>query len=180
MDMGIEAKKKEKAERLKQWAKEKHDLCMYRMDHPESVKRQRHYRGSIYVCRIGENVGFEQGFSKDMAPRPVLVISSNYHNATSETVIVVPLSTKFKYTFKEGKKVPVIKAQYLLPKTKYPFLRDDSVAKIDKIREVDKSRLLNHIGNISPDDMKMIVRKLIWLVWTVNPVKKPNKKNRPF
>lgn len=164
MERNREEWKIRKSERLKRWAEEKHDLCMYRIDCHEEVRRKRNYRGCIYTCQIGENVGFEQGMPESWNPRPVLVLSSDFHNAGSETVVVAPLSTKFKWkVLEDGRRIPKIRAHYLLLKEKYPYLLEDSVVKLDKIREVDKVRLGRVIGKLMEEDMNRIVKRLIWL-----------------
>ena len=157
----MEKDKYVKTQRILGWTQTKHRLCMERIDHNQSIKRKRIYQGSIYTCNIGENIGFEQGMPPNGNPRPALVISSDFHNATSESVIIAPLSTKFRL---DNKKRPVIKAQYILYKKTYDFLRADSVVKIDKIREVDKIRLGNHIGDILQEDMNRIIKRLMKLV----------------
>jgi len=158
----VEKDKIKKGERLDRWAADKYQICMYRIDHEYHSYREIK-QGTIYTCDFGENIGYEQGRPLQGKIRPALVVSNNVHNKRSATVVVVPLSTKFKLIFKNDVQMPKMKSHYLLYKQNYPFLGDDSVVKTEKIREVDKVRLIAEMGNISDTDLHRILKKLEWL-----------------
>lgn len=161
----METDKIKKGERLDRWATDKYRICMHRIDHHETYNNMQIVQGAIYTCEFGENIGYEQGRPITENRRPALVISNNAHNRRSGTVVVVPLSTKIKrFTINDrGVKVPTIGSQYFLYKSRYPFLRDDSVVKVEKIREVDKVRLDALMGIIRKTDLNNILERLKWL-----------------
>jgi len=161
----VETDKIKKGERLDRWAADKYRICMHRIDHDETYSQRVISQGAIYTCEFGENIGYEQGRPINEKRRPALVISNNHHNRKSATVVVLPLSTKIKrFTITDnGVKKPVLSSQYFLYKSRYPFLSDDSVVKVDKIREVDKIRLDALMGNITKYDLNNILKRLEWL-----------------
>lgn len=160
----METDKVKKSERLLRWSADKFHICMHRIDHEETYNNMQIVQGAIYTCEFGENIGYEQGRPRLGNRRPALVISNNTHNRRSATVIVLPLSTKIKrFTISNQVKKPIIRSQYFLYKSRYPFLKDDSVVKVEKIREVDKVRLDALMGNITKTDLNNILMRLEWL-----------------
>lgn len=110
------------------------------------------YRGAIFDAELGEgNIGGEKNKT-----RPVLVISPNRLNK-GHTVVVVPLSTKFKLN-QNG--LPKYRNHYLLKQSNYSFLVQDSVIKFEDIRSIDVVRLRQLRGNISIDDMHRMEKNL--------------------
>lgn len=103
------------------------------------------YRGGIYDAELGEgNIGGEKNKT-----RPVLVVSPNHLNR-GNTVIVVPLSTKYKLG---NNGLPRYKNNFLLKTSTYSFLSGDSMVKFEDIRSVDVVRLRELRGNVSKEDM---------------------------
>ena len=102
-------------------------------------------RGEIYYADLDPVIGSEQG-----GIRPVLIIQNNTGNKYSQTVVVAPITSRL------GKhNIPThvrIKSAYL-PK--------DSIAMLEQIRTVDKSRIKECIGNLSTADMKLIEKALL-------------------
>lgn len=94
-----------------------------------------HYkRGSIYFADLRPVVGSEQG-----GIRPVLVVQNNVGNVYSPTIIIIPLTTKYK------KKLPT---HYELKKEKFNFLLEDSLVLTEQIKCIDKSRFKTYIGTL--------------------------------
>ena len=97
-------------------------------------------RGDIWMAdlRIGA-VGSEQG-----KIRPVLVVQNNIGNKHSPTVTVVPLTSRTKNN---------LPTHVILNE---PCLPSRSIALVEQIRTIDKSRLIRHIGRISESIMNQI------------------------
>ncbi len=97
-------------------------------------------RGDIWMAdlRIGA-VGSEQG-----EIRPVLVVQNNIGNKHSPTVTVVLLTSRTKNN---------LPTHVILNE---PCLPSRSIALVEQIRTIDKSRLIRHIGRISKSIMNQI------------------------
>ncbi|MDR1422439.1 MAG: type II toxin-antitoxin system PemK/MazF family toxin [Coriobacteriales bacterium] len=96
----------------------------------------------IWLCNIGENVGYENDGKGGRFTRPVLIVKA----FNRQTCFVVPLSTTPK-------------------RTVYHFVFDgntgkESVALLSQPRTVDASRLNRKIGMVSEQDFKVIKRCL--------------------
>ena len=88
-------------------------------------------RGDIFYANLDPVIGSE--ISKT---RPVLIISNDINNKYSNTVTVIPISSaksKNIYPFEVFLKASDIK------------LKNDSIAKVNQIRTIDKQRLINKI-----------------------------------
>lgn len=111
--------------------------------HPRGFKER-----EIWICNIGENIGFEEDGKGDNFVRPVLILKV----FNREFCHIVPLSKKnkggkFYYSFdgKTGK---------------------ESVAILSQTRSIDSSRLLRKIGMTSKEDfveIKKRIRKILGL-----------------
>lgn len=120
-----------------------------------SVPIKEIYRGGIFHAELGYgNIGGE----KDKT-RPVLVISPNRLNK-GNTVVVAPLSTKFK---RKQNGLPLYNNHYLLTKRKYPELDKDSVVKFEDIRSIDVVRLRDVVCNVDRQDMRRMKRNLLFM-----------------
>lgn len=109
-------------------------------------------RGGIFDCELGyANIGGEKNKT-----RPVLILSNNALNK-GNTVVVVPLSTKYPVDA-SGK--ALFQNHYILYKSQYPFLDKDSAVKFEDIRSVDVVRLRQLRGNITKLDMKQMLKNL--------------------
>lgn len=104
-------------------------------------------RGDVFYADLRPIVGSEQG-----GIRPVLVLQNNVGNKFSPTIIVVPLTTKPK------KCLPM---HHVINKGKYDFLLADSVALVEQIRSIDRSRFKEWIGSLSGWDVEQIYKKAI-------------------
>ena len=100
-------------------------------------------RGQIYMVDLSPVVGSEQG-----GVRPCVVIQNDIGNRFSPTVIVAAITGRTK------KSLPThapLKSTGLLK---------DSICLLEQIRTVDKSRLLDYVGEISKDEMDAIAQAL--------------------
>lgn len=112
-------------------------------------------RGGIFNVDLGSgNIGSEKN-----KIRPCVIISRNILN-NGDTAVIVPLTTKFPCNLNSGKKIPKYKNHYILNKSKYDFLRDDSCIKFEDIRSIDKVRIKELIGNLEDDDIKLLEKRL--------------------
>lgn len=75
--------------------------------------------------------------------RPGLIISSTLQNTILQTVVILPISTK-------PPEIPPLRLQLRMPNGKNSFVV------IPGIRQVNKSRLLETIGQTSPEVMKAV------------------------
>lgn len=115
-------------------------------------------RGGIFNVELGQgNIGGEKNKT-----RPCLVLSQNNLN-TGDTVVIIPLTTKFKTkTSPKGAIIPMYRNHYILKKSKYGFLKDDSCVKCEDIKSVDKIRIQDRLGNVDLKDLKLIKNRLLF------------------
>lgn len=107
------------------------------------MKRQINQR-DIYYCDFGDNDGSEQS-----GERPSLIISNDLGNVNSDTIIVLPITSKKK------KDLPI---HYILYKNVYPFFKDEeNTVLTEQIRCVSKKKLHKKMGQISVEDFNNIV-----------------------
>lgn len=155
----VDVKKSNKIAQLNNWSADKEVLATNFFDNEQTIKGIKVSKGEIYNCYIGENIGHEQSNN-----RPVLIVSSNFFNDRTSTVTIAPLSTNIvtKIVKKSGRNRRVLKfkSQYRLHKRKFPFLIEDSVVKLDQLKTVCKSRLINKIGELDSDTLNGIKTKL--------------------
>ena len=107
------------------------------------MKRQINRRDIDY-CDFGDNDGAEQS-----GERPSLIISNDLGNVNSDTIIVLPITSKKK------KDLPI---HYILYKDIYPFFKDEeNTVLTEQIRCVSKKKLHKKMGQISVEDFNNIV-----------------------
>ena len=104
------------------------------------------HRGQIYWVNLDPTIG-----SEIAKTRPAVIISNDIGNQYSDRVIVAPVSSHGTYKV-------------------YPFevrlnageggLPQASKVLLDQIRTVDKSRLGNNIGFLTPDRMEEVNRAI--------------------
>jgi mRNA interferase MazF len=90
-------------------------------------------RGEIYYADLDPIVGSEQGDT-----RPILVVQNNKGNKYSPTVVIAPITRKLK-------KAP-LPTHVLIPQSS--GLSFDSLALVEQIRTIDRSRFREYIGCI--------------------------------
>lgn len=107
------------------------------------MKRQINQR-DVYYCDFGDNDGSEQS-----GERPSLIISNDLGNVNSDTIIVLPITSKKK------KDLPI---HYILYKNTYPFFKDEeNTVLTEQVRCVSKKKLHKKMGQISVEDFNNIV-----------------------
>lgn len=98
-------------------------------------------RGDIYYADLNPAVGSEQG-----GRRPVIVIQNNLGNKYGPTVIVAVMTL--------SEKKPQLVTHVVIPKL--GRMRENSLALLEQMRTLDKSRLGEYIGHVEPDTMENI------------------------
>ncbi len=98
-------------------------------------------RGNIYWIRLDPIEGAEIGKT-----RPAVVISNDINNEFADTVTIIPITSKI------GKLYPF---EAFIPKGT-ANLSEDSKAKGNQIRTVDKKRIKDIIGTIPADILREI------------------------
>ena len=97
-------------------------------------------RFDVYLVSLDPSVGAEI-----QKTRPCLIISPDEMNAYVQTTIIAPMTTKVR---------------------NYPtrvscrFEGKDAHIVLDQLRTVDKTRLINHLGRISPATQKRVLNIL--------------------
>ncbi len=104
------------------------------------------YRGNVYLASLDPQKGSEQG-----GVRPVLVLQVDLLNRVGNTVVVVPFTTSLKRAGMPSS-VLVRQGEGGLPQ--------DSVALCHQIRVLDKSGLLDYLGSVSPQTIRLIGEKV--------------------
>ena len=90
-------------------------------------------RGEIYYADLSPSYGSEQG-----GLRPVLIIQNDVGNRHAPTTIIAPLTSRLT------KKPLPTHVEFTTT-----YLKDTSVALLEQIRTIDKSRLKQRMGWVS-------------------------------
>lgn len=104
-------------------------------------------RGELYYADLSPVVGSEQG-----GVRPVLVVQNDVGNKYSPTVIAVAITSKLTKA-KLPTHIEISAEEYGLCK--------DSVILMEQIRTIDKRRLKERIGQLSPTIMYKVEKALL-------------------
>lgn len=104
-------------------------------------------RGELYYADLSPVVGSEQG-----GVRPVLVVQNDVGNKYSPTVIAVAVTSKLTKA-KLPTHIELNAEEYGLTK--------DSVILMEQIRTIDKRRLKERIGQLSPAIMYKVEKALL-------------------
>ncbi len=104
-------------------------------------------RGELYLADLSPVMGSEQG-----GIRPVLVIQNDIGNKYSPTIIVSAITSRL-YKAKLPTHISLDANTYGLSK--------DSIILLEQIRTIDKLRLKEKIGELSPVKMKEVDRALL-------------------
>ncbi len=99
-------------------------------------------RGELYYADLSPVVGSEQG-----GIRPVLVVQNDVGNKYSPTVIAAAVTSKINKA-KLPTHIELNAIEYGLSK--------DSVVLLEQIRTLDKRRLKERIGELTPNKMIMV------------------------
>lgn len=104
-------------------------------------------RGELYYADLSPVIGSEQG-----GVRPVLVVQNDVGNKYSPTVIAVAVTSKLTKA-KLPTHIEISAEEYGLVK--------DSVILMEQIRTIDKRRLKERIGQLSPAIMYKVEKALL-------------------
>ncbi len=104
-------------------------------------------RGELYYADLSPVVGSEQG-----GIRPVLVVQNDIGNKHSPTIIVGAVTSKMTKA-----KLPT----HIELSSKTYGLSKDSVILLEQIRTIDKRRLKEKIGSLSPQMMHEVDNALL-------------------
>lgn len=137
-------KKQMKSLMLDSWSISKESIASNWIDATVIQKNLKLYQGEIYLCELGENIGYE--ISK---VRPVLIISDSRYSHQGQAVII-PLT----------KNTRPQRTHYILKKSKYSFLTYDSCVKSEQIRSVSSIRLIQKLGEVDPYDINNVKIRL--------------------
>lgn len=100
--------------------------------------------GDVYICSFGDCNGSVQS-----GTRPCVVVSNAKCCAHSNTIQVVPITSKVK---------PELLTHYMLYKSDYDkFSADANTVLCEQITTVDKSQLKGKICTLSPKDLYEII-----------------------
>ncbi len=103
-------------------------------------------RGDIYYADLSPVVGSEQG-----GVRPVLIVQNDVGNKYSPTVIAAAITSQ-----QEKSRLPT----HISVNGNTCGLSKDSVVLLEQVRTIDKQRLKERMGNLSPNDMNKINRAI--------------------
>lgn len=98
-------------------------------------------RGEIYMANLNPYKGSEQG-----GIRPVIILQNNIGNLYSPTLVVAPLTSRFKKKY--------IPTHFIIENV--GALKDDSLVLLEQIKTIDKCRIKNYVGTISKEEMKKL------------------------
>ena len=104
-------------------------------------------RGDLYSACLDPVVGSEQG-----GTRPVLVVQNDVGNRYSPTVIVLAVTGQINKT-----RLPT----HVAIEARGNGLMKDSVILAEQIRTLDKRRLRERIGTVSPETMEKVSQALL-------------------
>ena len=104
------------------------------------------HRGEVFYADLSPVVGSEQG-----GVRPVLILQNDVGNRHSPTVIAAAITSKQAKT-----RLPT---HIQLPASTCGLSRD-SIVLLEQIRTLDKHRLRQRAGQITPEDQKRVNQAL--------------------
>lgn len=99
-------------------------------------------RGEVFYADLSPVVGCEQG-----GTRPVVIVQNNVGNRHSPTVIAAAITSKQDKT-----SLPT----HISVKGESCGLSKDSVVLLEQIRTIDKQRLREKTGCLTPEDIKKL------------------------
>jgi len=108
-------------------------------------------QGDVFWTRLSPASGSEPTYK-----RPVVIVQRNSINRSKfRTVLVVPLTKQTKHDILPGN-VRLRKGEANLPRP--------SLARGTHVMVIDKSRLIEKIGALSPQKIKEIIDNIIWVM----------------
>lgn len=139
-----EHQKQEKCSQLDNWFISKESIATKWIDLEEDKKNLKIKQGEIYLCELGENIGYEM-----CKKRPVLIVSETRYSQQGQAVIV-PLT----------KNTRPQRTHYILKRNNYDFLTFDSCVKTEQIRSIASIRLVHKLGQITDEDFCKVKNRL--------------------
>lgn len=149
------------------WMKKQKDLCENYQPSNRPIQR-----GAIFHCELGENIGNELSKS-----RPVLVISESSRNKKGNNVTVIPLLSAYhklkneslKQKYRQNKQYQfnpsdyyIRPTQFLLMKSQYGKLKNDSLVICESITTVSKARLsVKSTEKVNESTMREIEKRIL-------------------
>lgn len=97
-------------------------------------------KGDIYYASLDPIVGSEQN-----GTRPVVIIQNDIGNKYSPTVLVAPITTKVKTKTYLPTHVFIKSSEHI---------KRDSIALLEQIRVLDKSRLISYVDSLTQEQIK--------------------------
>jgi mRNA interferase MazF len=110
-------------------------------------------RGEIWLANLNPTKGSEQS-----GIRPVLIFQNNIVTKYTNTVLTIPLTTNLKRVS--------LPSCILIPKNEGGLL-SDSVALCHQLRVLDKSRLQQKLGIVSPETLFDIERHALFTMGVI-------------
>ena len=108
-------------------------------------------QGDVFWANLSSPIGAEPGNR-----RPVVIVQRDSINRSAfGTVVVVPLTKQAKHAILPGN-VLLNKGEANLPRP--------SLARGTHVMVVDKSRLIEKIGNLSPNRIREVIDNIIWIL----------------
>lgn len=98
-------------------------------------------RGAVYLVNFDPTVGAEI-----KKRRPALVIQNDFGNEHSPLTIVAPITSRENAMYRVEVEI----------KPPEGGLTKNSLVLLNQIRTVDKSRLIEHLGTVSPQTMQKV------------------------
>lgn len=139
-----ELQKQKKSSQLDNWFISKENMANKWIDLKRDQKNLKIKQGEIYLCELGENIGYEI-----CKARPVLIVSETRYSQQGQAVIV-PLT----------KNIRPQKTHYILKRNNYDFLTFDSCVKTEQIRSIASIRLIHKLGEITDEDFCRVKNRL--------------------
>lgn len=108
--------------------------------------------GDVFYAKLDPAIGSEQS-----GVRPVIVIQNNIGNKFSPTIVIVPITSNISKSN--------LSTHVKLDNTKLP---KESIALVEQIRTIDKSRVIKKISRVGKEDLKRIkeaIKKNLDIRW---------------
>ena len=113
------------------------------------------HRGEVFYADLSPVVGSEQG-----GVRPVLIVQNEIGNRHSPTVIAAAITSRLdiimRALFGDDARLPT----HINIRAADTGLAKDSVVLLEQIRTLDKHRLRERAGQITPEDQKRVDQAL--------------------
>ena len=120
-------------------------------------------RGEMFYADLSPYIGSEQG-----GRRPVIVIQNDTGNKHAPTLIVATVTTRIH-------KKANMPTHFVIYDN--PAFKEASVVQLEQIRTIDKSRIDNYLGKVTPREM-VAIEKALSVSLAMEQLKKRSLKQR--